>query len=168
MRNVRKMVLASLLASLTAVCAWLSLPIPPVSVTLQTFGILLALGTLGGKWGMVSTGLYLLLGIVGLPVFAGFRGGAAALLDGTGGFLWGFLLGAIVYWALERLGTLPAMCAAMAVCYLSGCVWFQVYAGNIGLFRAFLICVLPYLLPDAVKLWLAYSVSRRLRRHVSA
>ena len=89
------MVLTSLFAALTAVCAWLSIPIPPVAFTLQTFGLLLTLGVLGGKWGSISIWLYLLLGLVGLPVFSGFRFGAAALLDATGGFLWGFAAGAV-------------------------------------------------------------------------
>lgn len=166
MKNVRKMVFASLFASLTAVCAWLALPIPPVTVTLQTFGILLCLGTLGGKWGCVSVGLYLLLGFTGLPVFAGFRGGAAALLDATGGFLWGFFLGALVYWCLERLGKLPAMIGTMAVCYLCGCLWFHNYAGDPGFWGVVLVCVVPYLVPDALKLWLAYTISRRLQKHI--
>ena len=87
MKNVRKMVLCSMMAALTAVCAWIAIPIPPISVTMQTFAIFLTLGILGGKWGTVSVLLYLLLGVVGLPVFTGFRGGAAALLDATGGFL---------------------------------------------------------------------------------
>lgn len=166
MKNVRYMVLASLFASLSAVCAWLSLPIPPLMVTLQSFGLLLTLATLGGKWGTAATALYLLLGLVGLPVFAGFRGGAGALLDATGGFLWGFLLGALGYWAAQRLGTLAAMVAAMVLCYLCGCLWFQYYAGGISLHQAFLMTVVPYLVPDGIKLWLAYVVSRRLRRHL--
>ena len=62
MKNVRKMVLASLFASLTAVCAWISIPIPPISFTLQTFAVFLTLAVLGGKWGTVSILLYLLLG----------------------------------------------------------------------------------------------------------
>ena len=104
MKNVRKMVAASLLAALITLCAWLAVPIPPVGFTLQTLGVLLALGLLGGRWGSASIALYLLLGIVGLPVFSGFRGGAAALLEPTGGFLWGFLAGGLCYWALERPG----------------------------------------------------------------
>ena len=95
--QVRNMARCALLAALTALCAWLSIPVPPVRFTLQTFAIALGLLALGGKWGMVSVGLYLLLGIVGLPVFSGFRGGVAALLDPTGGFLWGFFLGAAAY-----------------------------------------------------------------------
>ena len=166
MKNVRKMVLASLFASLTAVCAWLAIPIPPVAVTMQTFAILLALGTLGGMWGSVSILLYLGLGVVGLPVFAGFRGGASALLDPTGGFLWGFLLSALLYWLLERLGKLPAMVASLAGCYFCGCLWFRVYSGGMDLGSVFLVCVAPYLIPDGLKLWLAHTLSTRLRRHI--
>ena len=166
MKNVRKMVLASLFASLCGICSWICVPIPPVYITLQTLALLLTLGTLGGKWGSVSIGLYLLLGLVGLPVFAGFRGGAGALLDATGGFLWGFLLAGLVYWLLERLGILPAMVGAMAVCYLCGCLWFQYYAG-IDLGKAFLLCAAPYLLPDGIKLWAAYRISSRLAKHIS-
>ena len=166
MKNVRKMVLCSLFASLCALCSWISVPIPPLFVTLQTLAMLLTLGTLGGKWGSVSIGLYLLLGLVGLPVFAGFRSGAGALLDATGGFLWGFFLAGFAYWLLEGLGKLPAMAAAMAVCYLCGCLWFQTYAGDIPLQNAFLICCVPYLLPDAAKLWIAYRISNRLAKHV--
>lgn len=101
------MVLSSLFAALTAVCAWISLPIPPVAFTLQTFAVGLTLGILGGKWGTVSILLYLLLGAVGLPVFSGFQSGAVALPGPTGGFLWGFLAGGLVYWLLEKFGRLP-------------------------------------------------------------
>ena len=167
MKNVRKMVLSSLFASLCAVCSWIAVPIPPVYITLQTLALLLTLGTLGGKWGSVSIALYLLLGVVGLPVFAGFRGGAGALLDATGGFLWGFLLAGLAYWLLERLGKLPAMLGAMGVCYFCGCLWFQIYAGGIGLWRSFLLCAVPYLLPDGIKLWIAYKISTRLAKHIS-
>lgn len=160
------MVLSSLFAALVAVCAWIAVPIPPVSFTMQTFAVFLTLGVLGGKWGTVSILLYLLLGIAGLPVFSGFRGGAAALLDVTGGFLWGFLAAALTYWLLEKLGKLPAMILAMLVCYVCGCGWFTVYAGNTGWGAAVMTCVVPYLIPDAVKIGLAYTMSKRIRRSV--
>lgn len=163
-KNVRKMVLSSLLASMTAVCAWISLPIPPVAFTLQTFAVLLTLGILGGRWGTVSIGLYLLLGIIGLPVFSGFQSGAAALPGPTGGFLWGFLAGGLVYWGLEKLGRLPAMIAAQIMAYLCGCLWFFLYTGISGIGAAVLACVVPYLIPDALKLALAYSLSGRISK----
>lgn len=160
------MVLSSLFAALLAVCAWISVPVPPVSFTMQTFGVFLCLGVLGGKWGTVSILLYLLLGAVGLPVFAGFGSGASVLAGATGGFLWGFLGAGLVFWALERISTRAAMAGGMAVCYLCGCLWFSVWAGGAGFAAAVMSCVVPYLIPDAVKILLAWKVSERIRKSV--
>lgn len=165
-KNVRKMVLASLMAALMAICAWIALPLPPVVVTMQTFAVFLTLGILGGKWGTVTILIYLLLGVVGLPVFSGFRGGGSALLDVTGGFLWGFLAAGLTYWLLEKLGKLPAFVISMLVCYGCGCWWFTVYAGDAGWAGAISTCVLPYLIPDAIKISLAYSMSQRIGKHI--
>ena len=163
--NVRKMVLSALFASLIVLCAWISIPIPPVAVTLQTFGVLMALGVLGGNWGTVSILLYLGMGIVGLPVFAGFRGGAGALLDATGGFLWGFMLGGLAYRLTEKLGKLPAFVLCQLTCYICGCFWFSRWA-NCGMGTAALSCVVPWLIPDTVKLVLAWRLSDRIARQL--
>ena len=160
------MVLCSLLAALTAICAWIAIPLPGISFTMQTFAVLLTLGLLGGRWGSVSILLYLLLGIVGLPVFSGFRGGAAALLDPTGGFLWGFPVCGLVYWAVEKLGRLPAMVAGMAACYVCGSWWFSIYAG-VSITAAAMACVLPWLIPDGIKLALAYTMAKRIGRNIT-
>ena len=153
-------------AALLAVCAWISIPLGDVAVTLQTFGVALALLLLGGKWGSLTVIIYLLLGAVGLPVFSGFRGGIGALAGVTGGFLWGFLLMGLVYWGLEKLGKLPALLAGLLVCYGCGCGWFYLYSGG-GLGLILLRCVIPFLIPDAVKLWLAFSLSRRLKKVIN-
>lgn len=159
------MVLCSLFAALTAICAWMSIPLPGVSFTMQTFAVLLTLGLLGGRWGTVSILLYLLLGLMGLPVFSGFRGGGACLLDPTGGFLWGFLVCGLVYWLLERLGKLPAMLCGMMACYCCGSWWFSVYAGT-TLPGAAMVCVVPWLVPDGIKLALAYTLAKRIRKQL--
>ena len=164
--NVRNMVLCSLFASLMALCGWITLPVPPVGVTMQTFGLLLTLGLLGGKRGSAVAAVYLLLGIAGLPVFSGFRGGISALLDATGGFLWGFLAGALVYWAAQRLGKLPAMVLCQLTCYVCGCLWFSHWAGSAGFWAAAATCVAPFLIPDGIKLWLAWRLSARLQKHI--
>lgn len=164
-KPVKNMTLAALFAALTAVCAWISIPVGDVAFTMQTFAIFLTMGLLGGKWGAVSILTYLLLGAAGMPVFSGFRGGIGALVGITGGYLWGFLAVAPVYWALERFGKLPAMVAGQAVCYLCGSLWFAVYSGG-GMGLILLRCVVPYLIPDGVKIGLAYTLSRRLARHL--
>lgn len=166
MANTKYMTRAALFAALMAICAWISIPVLDIAFTMQTFGVFLTLGVLGGKWGSLSILIYLLLGTVGLPVFSGFRGGFGVLLGVTGGYLWGFLFSGLVYWAMERLGKLPAMIAGMAVCYLCGSLWFYLYAGG-GMGLILLRCVVPYLIPDGVKLALAWTLSRRLRRHIT-
>ena len=165
MANTKYMTRAALFAALTAICAWISIPVADIGFTMQTFGVFLTLGVLGGKWGTVSILIYLLLGVVGMPVFSGFRGGMGMLLGVTGGYLWGFLFSGLTYWLLERFGKLPAMIAAMAVCYLCGSLWFHIYAGG-GIGLILLRCVVPFLIPDGLKILLAHSLSRRLRRHI--
>ena len=164
--STRNMVRAALFAGVMAVCAWLAVPVADIGFTMQTFGVFLALGLLGGKWGTVSIGIYLLLGLVGLPVFSGFRGGPGMLLGVTGGYLWGFLASGLVFWALERFGRIPAMGAGLLACYACGTLWFLRYSGG-GLAFVLLRCVVPYLIPDFLKLCLAWSLSRRLARHLS-
>ena len=167
MRNSSKnMVLCSLFAALIAVCAWISIPVGDIFFTLQTLGIFLSLGLLGGKRGCAAIAIYLLLGAAGMPVFSGFRGGIGMLAGVTGGYLWGFLASGLVYWALERFGKLPAMIAAQLTCYLFGSFWFYLYTGG-GLWLIIARCVLPFLLPDAVKIALACTLTRRLARHIT-
>lgn len=165
MANTKNMTLAALFAALIAICAWISVPVSDIGFTMQTFGVFLTLGLLGGRWGSVSILIYLLLGAAGMPVFSGFRGGIGMLLGITGGYLWGFLFSGLAYWALERVGKLPAMAAGMAVCYLCGSIWFHFYAGG-GMGMILLRCVVPYLIPDGVKIFLAFSLSRRLHRYL--
>ena len=160
------MVLCGLFSALLAICAWISIPVFQLTFTLQTFAVFLALFTLGGKWGTLTIGIYLLLGSVGLPVFSGFRGGLGALLGVTGGFLWGFLLTGIAYWALERVCKPLGICLGLAACYLAGSIWYSFYAGNAGFGAALLQCVLPYLLPDILKIALAQYLAKRLRRQM--
>ena len=164
--SVRNMVLCAQFAALTAVCAWISIPVFDIAFTLQTFAIFLSLGLLGGKRGCAVIGIYLLLGAVGLPVFSAFQGGFGVLAGVTGGYLWGFLVAGLVYRLLEGCGKLPAMIAGQFVCYLCGSIWFYLYAGG-GLWLILLRCVIPYLLPDAAKILLAYCLSRRLGRHLT-
>lgn len=137
-----------------------------MTYTLQTFAIFLTLFTLGGKWGSVSIGVYLLLGMVGLPVFSGFRGGVAALVSPTGGFLWGFALSGMSYWYLEKWHRILAAGAGLLVCYACGCSWYMLYVGNIGLAAAAVQCVIPYLVPDLLKLVLAFRISKRLKKAI--
>ena len=127
--SLRDMVLCALFAAILAVSAWLTVP-GEVPFTLQTFGVFAALGLLGGKRGTIAIALYLVLGAVGLPVFSGFRGGFGVLLGTTGGYIFGFLLSGLLYWALTALlgnkgwVRLLAMVLGLLLCYAAGTGWF--------------------------------------------
>ena len=173
--KTKDMVYIALFAVLIAVCSWISVPYT-VPFTMQTFGVFMAVGMLGGKRGTVSVAVYLLMGIVGLPVFAGFTGGIGKLMGTTGGYIVGFLLSALVMWAMEHfLGqkkwVLPvSMVVGLLVCYLFGTIWFMmVYArttGPIGMWTALTWCVIPYLIPDGLKILLAMVLCKKLARFV--
>ena len=159
------MVLAALFAGLMAVCAWISVPVSDIAFTMQTFAVFLALLLLGGKWGTVSIFIYLLLGFVGLPVFSGFRGGPGVLLGVTGGFLWGFLSTGLCYRCAEKWGKLPGLILGLLACYGCGCLWFARYSGG-GLGLILLRCVVPYLIPDGLKLFLALTLEKRIKKYI--
>jgi len=162
---VKNMTRCALFAALLCVCAWISVPVGGVVISLQSFAVFLALATLGGKLGTVCVAVYLALGAVGVPVFTGFQGGFSALLGPTGGYLWGFLAAALLYWGLEkRLPNWGCMILGMAVCYACGTAWYLLAFGG-GFFPVLLLCVVPYLLPDAVKIALALLLSRRIRKY---
>ena len=169
---VRNMARCALFAALLCLCSWIALPLPHMTLTLQTFGIFLSLGLLGGKWGTAACLTWLILGAVGLPVFSGFRGGLGMLLGATGGYLWGFLLTCLVYWAvtapLGEKARIPAMFLGLLCCYGCGTVWysFGYLSGAVSLLPALAQCVFPYLLPDALKLFLAHRLTRRLQRYI--
>lgn len=170
MRTV-DMAYIAVFAVLIAVCSWISVP-TTVPFTLQTFGVFLAVGVLGGKRGTLAVLVYLLLGVVGVPVFAGFSGGISCLLGSTGGYIIGFLFSALVMWAMERLlGKSQwvlglSMVLGLLVCYVFGTVWFmQVYAkttGVIGLLTALEWCVIPFIPIDLIKIVLALVTCKRL------
>lgn len=163
----RTLTRCALFAAMMALCAWIGIPLGHTVFTMQTFGVLLALGVLGGKRGTVSILCYLLLGAAGLPVFSGFRGGMGAILGPTGGYLWGFLATGLIYWAAEKWSRPPAMVLGLLVCYGCGTVWYMVYTGG-ALGLVLLQTVAPYLIPDALKLILALRLTKKIKKYSTA
>ena len=176
------MVLSAIGAALIAVSAFVSITVMAVPFTLQTLAIFAVLMSIGGKRGTVSIACYLLLGAVGVPVFSGFKGGLSVLLGPTGGFLAGFIFLGLIYWCMSevvfrtesrktsvRIGLKTASAViAEIVMYAFGVVWFMtVYAaqtGPVGIGTALSWCVLPFIIPDIVKILAAVAVSEAARK----
>ena len=166
--SIRSLCQIALFAAIIAVCSQIQIPLT-VPFTMQTFAVFSALAILGGT---ISILIYIALGAIGIPVFAGFSGGIGVLFGTTGGYILGFLFSGLLYWLITHfLGTkLPVMIAAMAlgliVCYTFGTVWFiQVYTSkveSIGLMAALGWCVFPFIIPDLIKIALAILIAKRL------
>lgn len=169
----RSLVLAALLTALTAVCSQIQIPLPYIPINLALFAVHLCGALLGPKWGALSMAAYALLGAVGVPVFAGFKSGPAALFGKTGGYILGYVLCALVVGLLTRKGrmTLRRLCLSMvvglAVCYLFGTLWFMALTG-MNLAASLSYCVLPFLPGDAVKILLAALLTLRLQKPLRA
>lgn len=158
-------------AVLITICSWISIP-TAVPFTMQTFAIFFVLSALGARRGTISILVYVLLGVVGIPVFAQFSSGIGVLLGNTGGYIIGFIFIGLVYWlALRLFGKklwveILGMVIGLAVCYAFGTAWFMfVYSkanGAVGLATVLAWCVIPFIIPDLIKLGLALMIARRL------
>lgn len=170
--KTKNMTFTAMAAVILALCAWIKIP-AAVPFTLQTFGIFLVLNLLGGKRGTLSILVYILLGAVGIPVFAGFTGGPAVLFGSTGGYILGFLLCGVVYWLAEKLPVLgklrflAANVLGLVLCYGFGSWWFMLVAAKGGTVYSFgaviSMCVVPFILPDCIKLGVAWAVGKRMQ-----
>lgn len=181
--GTRQLTLCALMAAVSCVLAPISIPIGPISITGGTLAIYLTAYLLGGFWGTVSTLVYLLIGMVGLPVFSNYMGGISRLAGPTGGYLVGYipmvlLAGVVVQWSAHRFDekgtagtalTLAAqfagMAAATAVLYAFGTAWYCIQAG-VDLQKALAACVLPFIPCDLVKMVIALVVGTPVRRRL--
>jgi biotin transport system substrate-specific component len=162
------MVYASLLAALTAAGAYISIPIGDVPVVLHNFFILLMGLLLGMRWATASITVYLLAGTLGLPVFAGGKGGLAILMGPTGGYLVGFLPAvAIIGFLSEKLNRrficdIIAMCTGSAVIYAFGVARLKMLTGRTWV-ETFAIGVVPFITFDVVKIFAAAATAKAIR-----
>lgn len=158
--NVRQIARAGVFVALLTVASWVSIPLGPVPFTLQTMALALLPAVLDGATACAAVGVYLLLGTLGLPVFAGFGGGIASIVGPTGGFLWGFLLGTAVAGVVAKAlasrvprfaGILVADVAMLLVAYACGTVQLMIVA-QLNAMSALMLAVIPFIIPDAIKL----------------
>lgn len=161
----------ALSAALITVCAWISIP-TAVPFTLQTLAVFTTAGLLGMRRGTAAILVYILMAAVGIPVLAGMKGGADKLIGTTGGYIVGFVFIALIVgfasdkWQRRPLPLAIAMLLGLAVCYAFGTAWFcLVYtrsAGSVALTTVLGWCVVPFLIPDGIKIAVAVLLTNRL------
>lgn len=168
--KLKDLVYSALLTAIIIVLGLISFPLPfsPVPVTGQTLGIMLAGSILTVRQVILSISAFLLLGIAGVPVFAGGTGGIGIIFGPRGGYLIGFLVGGVVIAFLRgkktnifRLG-LANLVGGIIVIYIFGVLWLS-YAAKLGLAKAFLVGALPYIPGDLFKTVAATILGSRIQ-----
>jgi len=166
--QLRWIVLASLMAALTAVGAYIHVPIGPVPIVLSTLFVLLSGLLLGSHWGMASMGLYLLVGAIGIPVFAGGKGGFAHFFGPTGGYLLGYVLASwITGFISERsrgllvLDIFAVLVGSLTI-YSLGVPWLKMVT-QMSWPKTLVVGVVPFLIGDAIKASVAVILARSVR-----
>lgn len=160
-------------AVLIAICSWINIP-TAVPFTLQTFAVFFILMLLGGERGTISILIYILLGAIGVPVFAGFSAGIGILFGNTGGYILGFIFIGLIYCIFTRVFKkknifikVLALVIGLAICYAFGSVWFMhIYlrdSGEVGMLAVLSWCVFPFIIPDLIKMALAVIIAKRIQ-----
>ncbi|HIV10342.1 MAG TPA: biotin transporter BioY [Candidatus Faeciplasma avium] len=175
MKNVRKstqlIALTGMAAAVLCIMAPWQIAIGPIPITLATFAIYIISSLLDWQRASIATGIYILLGMVGLPVFAGFKGGFHVVFGVTGGYIVGYVFLALInaavcsrlrHWIKYPIG----MLLGTAVLYAFGTAWYCVQSGS-GLIPALAACVLPFLGFDILKIAAASLVAMAVKPALS-
>jgi biotin transport system substrate-specific component len=168
--TTKQLVMAAMCTALMAVLSPLSIPMPVgVPLTLQTMIIALSGYLLGWRLGLLATGTYVMLGVVGLPVFAGYNSGMGVLFGMTGGFIFGFFV-IVVLCGLpfQKTGiSIPLGLTGIGICHVFGIIQFSLVTSNTVL-QSFLLVSLPYVPKDLVSVIAAYYLAAAVRKSLHA
>ena len=164
--RIKKMTVAAVAAAMLCVIAPLSIKIGDIPLSFCTLGIYFIAAFLGPVAGTASVSVYIMLAALGVPVFAGFSGGVGVLASFTGGYIIGYLplafISGLSHNKRSSLTAAALMTAGTAVLYLLGTVWYTLMSGT-AFIPALMVCVVPFLPGDAVKIAAAVIGTRRIR-----
>lgn len=174
--TVQDMVLIAVFTALTAVCSLVQIPAGPIPFTLQTFAVFTTGGLLGSKKGTIAIIIYILLGVIGIPVFAGGKSGPGVIVGPTGGYITGFIFTIIIIGMITKIFrknktwlnitmTFISMVLGDLVCFVIGTIQFMAVMET-SLEVALGYCVIPFIIPDLIKMAVAVVVVNRVKKYV--
>ncbi len=156
--STHDIVLSALFTAIFCILGPLSIPIGPIPISLTGFVLYMSLYIIGCKKTVIAYMIYLLLGIIGLPVFSGYEGGLGKLIGPTGGYLAGFIFAALLSgYIIDRFYksiviSVLGMLLGLAVLYAFGTAWFLAISSSESISNILKLCVLPFLPFDMVKI----------------
>lgn len=170
--NTKELVICSMFAAITAILAQIAIPIPfsTVPLTMQVFAVTISGLVLGAKKGFITQFIYVLLGAIGLPVFAQMSGGLGALFGYTGGFIMTFpLMALVVGYVSDKFNSIfpiiISMFLALLITYTFGTLWYSFIAG-VEFKKGLMVCVVPFILSDIVKVIFASYIGLKVKNEI--
>jgi len=170
--KTKSMVICAVFSAILCIFCVLTVPIGTVPVSLSTLAVMLTAIILGPKKSSISVIIYIMLGCVGLPVFSGFKGGFQILVGPTGGYIWSYILMALLIgsvakkYANNRIIIFIGCIASIIICYIFGTIQFT-FVQNISFMSALSVCVLPFIPFDIVKTVLAVFLGTSLKHRLT-
>ena len=171
--SVRKMAIIALMTAVLCILAPISIPvfISPVPVSLGVLAIYLIAYVLSPLDATISVIIFILLGTFGLPVFSGYSGGLSKLVGPTGGYIIGFLFtvyisSLFIHMKKGIIFDVIGMITGLALCYILGTIWFSYQQGK-GFIASLLLCVVPFLIGDAIKIIVAVILGTQINKRLA-
>ena len=169
--STKNLSLMALMSALLCLLAPISIPIGPVPITLSIFIIYIISYILDANSALISVFIYLLIGIVGLPVFAGYKSGLGVILGPSGGYLISYLI--VVYissycnhkYYYNKILQLLFMFIALILCYVCGTIWFSIFK-KMTFIESLFICVFPFIITDVIKIIAACMLGNEIRKRL--
>ncbi len=169
--NTKHLALIGVMAAVLCILGPLALPVGPVPISIGSFAVYLTVYILGMKKGTISVCIYILLGLVGIPVFSSFSGGVGKVMGPTGGYIVGYILLALIFgffidkWKTNYGFILLGMVLGTIALYLSGTAWLA-YQAKMSFSAALAAGVLPFVAGDIVKMIVAMLVGQQVRKRL--
>lgn len=171
--SVRKMAIIALMTAVLCILAPISIPvfISPVPVSLGVLAVYLTAYVLSPVDSLISVIIFILLGTFGLPVFSGYSGGLSKLVGPTGGYIIGFLFtvyisSLFIHMKKGIVYDVIGMITGLALCYILGTIWFSYQQGK-GFIASLLLCVVPFLIGDAIKIIVAVILGTQINKRLA-
>lgn len=171
--SVQKMAIIALMTAVLCILAPISIPvfISPVPISLGVLAVYLTAYVLSPLDATISVIIFILLGTFGLPVFSGYSGGLSKLVGPTGGYIIGFLFtvyisSLFIHMKKGIIFDVIGMITGLALCYILGTIWFSYQQGK-GFIASLLLCVVPFLIGDAVKIIVAVILGTQLNKRLA-
>lgn len=171
--SVQKMAIIALMTAVLCILAPISIPvfISPVPVSLGVLAVYLTAYVLSPLDATISVIIFILLGTFGLPVFSGYSGGLSKLVGPTGGYIIGFLFtvyisSLFIHMKKGIIFDVIGMITGLAICYILGTIWFSYQQGK-GFIASLLLCVVPFLIGDAIKIIVAVILGTQINKRLA-